>query len=70
VDISQGGIGLVVGRQFAPGTPLTILLKSATDAIYEFQARVVNCTRQADGDWLVGCQFSSQLRPDQLQALL
>jgi PilZ domain len=71
LNISHGGVGLLLSRELENGTPLSILAKSeALNMLYELQARVVNASLQDDGQWLIGCEFFIPLREEQLQGLL
>jgi len=71
INISRGGVGLVLPRHFECGIPFSILVKSPlNDMLYELQARVIDSTVRDDGTWLVGCEFFIPLREDQLEALL
>ncbi|MFL5240485.1 MAG: PilZ domain-containing protein [Gemmataceae bacterium] len=58
-DISAGGVGLLVKRPIPPGTDLLIELASArlNCRPRALTARAIHATRQANGDWLVGCAF-------------
>jgi hypothetical protein len=69
-NLSAGGIGLVLNRRFTPGTILSVELPSANQGpVILLLARVVHATAQADGGWLIGCEFATRLRDDDLQAL-
>jgi hypothetical protein len=69
-DISTGGIGLVLNRGFKPGTLLSVELPSTNQSLLILRlARVVHATAQADGSWVIGCEFATHLRDDDLQAL-
>src|SRR5262249_27459996 len=61
-DISQGGMGLVVGRRFEKGTVLSVELQDAkgTNA-RSVLATVVRVLPQGLGQWLLGCVFSKPL---------
>lgn len=70
LDISQGGIGLILGRAMAAGTPMSILLKfEHQESLMELLAHVVNCRLLTDGNWLVGCEFDTCLPVEALQDL-
>ena len=68
-DVSTGGLCLVLGQPFAPGTiigvelPLPVWQRVAL-------ARVVHATPQADGTWLVGCEFAFRLPARELQQVI
>jgi hypothetical protein len=71
LNLSASGVGLLLGEGFEPDTVLTIHLKHPTRGGWcDLQARVAHATRQPDGAWYVGCEFTDQLSPDALEALL
>ncbi|MCC6418541.1 MAG: PilZ domain-containing protein [Gemmataceae bacterium] len=69
-DLSCGGLGLVVGYPFRAGTFLAIDLRTTQGAPRTFLTRIVHVRDQADGTWLVGCEFARPLAPGQLDELL
>jgi PilZ domain len=70
-DVSVCGIGLLLAQPFAPGTTLTIQLRSRPeDARRPLTAGVVRTEPQADGSWLVGCAFDKPLTAEELRAFL
>lgn len=67
VNISRGGIGLVLDRRFEPKTLLVIDLESPQENVSRtLLARVVHSTRRDTG-WLLGCAFISELDEDDLK---
>lgn len=71
MDISVGGLALVLGRRFEPGTVLS-LEWSGRDAnqTSTLLLRVLYAKPQGFGHWLVGGAFLQQLTSEELQALL
>jgi hypothetical protein len=69
LDLSLGGVGLLLSQPLDQGSEVMIVLKSATQT-FELPARVCHSSRQQDGDWLIGCQFVSKLTLDLLDELL
>jgi hypothetical protein len=71
LNISEGGIGLVLPRPIAAGTSVIIQVRTVeTRVADDLPARVMHCTAQVSGEWLVGCEFAEALAPDALDALL
>jgi hypothetical protein len=69
-DISNAGIGLILNRRFTPGTILSVELPTTHSGSVILQlARVVHASPQADGRWLIGCEFAKQLSDDDLASL-
>jgi hypothetical protein len=67
-DISQSGIGIILRRQFEPGTQLSIALHSkSADFSRTIEATVVHVMPHPDG-CLVGATFSSMLSEKELRA--
>ncbi len=69
-DISPGGAGLVLGREFRPGSVLRLDLPGARGRPVGMLAVVRYCHRQDDGRWRVGCEFARKLKPRELRRLL
>ncbi len=70
-DISTSGLGVILKRRFEPGAGLAIELPGVGDRDGEtLLARVRHATRLADGRWLHGCAFISELSDDELYAFL
>lgn len=70
LDISQGGIRLIVARRFEPRTILNIEIDGAVEeAPTLLMARVVHVTAES-GRWNLGCRFARELSEKELEALL
>ena len=70
-DVSVGGIGLLLARPVAPGTKLTIPMRSRQERLSPpLRAAVVHARPQADGTWRIGCAFDHTLSVAELEALL
>jgi hypothetical protein len=66
-DISRGGAKLAVGREFEPGSMLTVVLPSANGkSSLSVLACVVHCDAAGANTWHVGCSFSAELDDDDL----
>jgi len=71
INISAGGIGLLLRCQFSEGTLLHVDLSQEMNlAPMTTLVRVVQVHDHGDGNWLLGCEFTDQLRDDALRALL
>jgi hypothetical protein len=70
INASVTGLGLLLGRQLEPGTPLEVQVRGAPPVLAGLAARVVHCTPQAAGEWLVGCVLEWPLTEAALQALV
>jgi hypothetical protein len=70
-DISRSGVGLIVGRRYEPASVLAVEFPGAgatsTEVLF---ARVVHATALANGYWLLGCAFASELSEFEIQNLL
>ncbi len=69
-DVSEGGLGLRVCYPFKAGTRLTVEVHTAAGSPRTVAARVVHAQDLADGTWLVGCELTPRLSPDELAELL
>ena len=70
-DISPGGIRLVLGHRFEPGTLLAVELLSADqNTAREIAARVVHAKAELGSGWSIGCEFANRLSETDLAALL
>jgi hypothetical protein len=70
LNVSAGGLGLLLGEPLWPGALLVLEFPWALSAGgHLVRARVAHCTQRADGSWLVGCSFNYPLGTDDLQAL-
>jgi hypothetical protein len=74
VNISRGGIGLLLRHRFEPGMPLAVeFLSHSSGARRTVLVKVAHATAvqlQPEPHWLVGCAFSEILSEAELQALL
>ena len=69
MDISTGGIGLMLARRIEPGTTLHVrLLGSGLRRTLEM--RVIHMAELAPGCWLLGGAFSGHLDVAELPSLL
>lgn len=70
-DVSAAGIALRLGRRFEPRAKVIIELRDATqDAPLQLLARIIHVTATGQGDWVLGCEFLTELSPQELQELL
>jgi hypothetical protein len=69
LDLSLGGVGLLLSRSLEQGCEVVVMLKSATQT-FELAARVRHSSRQQDGDWIVGCEFVKKLTHEERDSLL
>lgn len=71
LNLSQGGLGLVLDRRFEKGTLLAIEIHRPDGAPgRSLLARVAHVSQQADGLWLIGCAFANKLTEEDVTALL
>jgi hypothetical protein len=66
-NVSASGIGLLLTNQVAPGALLEVEVEGRSST--RRFARVVHCTKQADG-WLVGCTLNHSLSDSELEKLM
>jgi c-di-GMP-binding flagellar brake protein YcgR len=70
-DISINGVALILGGEIRPGTQLLIDLKTKNPGIcLTLLARVIRASLEAEGTWIVGCEFITTPTEEQVQALL
>lgn len=71
LNISTGGVCLMLNERFEPGTLLTIGLQSTTqNFLPPLEVRVVHVVQQANGDWVLGGAFVRPLSEEELRNLL
>jgi hypothetical protein len=71
LNISAGGIGLLLRCQFSEGTLLHLELPPEMNlANSKILVRVVRVIEHGDGNWFHGCEFAERLHEDDLRALL
>jgi hypothetical protein len=67
-NVSPSGIGLVVSRQFQPGTMLNIALPTHSDECFRtVLACVIHVTPQKNETWALGCSFPTELSAEDLR---
>lgn len=70
VNISGGGVGLLVAEALQVGELLSVELRRDGRAILTALASIVRTTERPGGERLVGCNFIHELPEDQLRRLL
>lgn len=71
LDISQGGIRLLVERRFESRTILNIELEGENDeGPSSLLVRVVHVSAESGGQWTLGCRFARDLTDKELEELL
>ncbi len=71
LNISAGGVGLLLRCQFSAGTLLHFELPPEMNlAQSQVLVRVVRVVEQSDGNWLLGCEFADQLTDDEIRSVL
>ncbi len=68
-DISTGGLSLSLCFPFKPGTHLAIELQGARGVNRSLLTRVLHVHDQADGTWLLGCEFIKPLSDSEFESL-
>jgi hypothetical protein len=69
LDISAGGVALVLGRRFEPGALLTVRLETADGKTTRTMlVRVVHTTQVDERTWRLGCALAGQLGQEELRA--
>lgn len=66
-DLSAGGANLQLDRALPLGQMVTLDLPCERDETYSVLACVVRVIANPDGTWSVGCVFSRELSPEDLQ---
>jgi hypothetical protein len=74
VNISAGGIGLLLDRRFQGDTLLDVVLQGFSGtALRVLRVRVIHCTLMKEGGnptWLLGCTFAKDLDDEEFWPLL
>jgi hypothetical protein len=71
MDVSAGGLGLLLPCEFGVGTLLRLLLPIAAGHPGEpLLLRVARAVTRPQGDWFLGCEFADHLSDDELAVLL
>lgn len=68
LNVSAGGIGLLLPCQFSEGTLLQLEIPS--EAARLALIRVIRVVEHSAGGWFLGCEFADQLGAEELQELL
>lgn len=70
-NVSAGGVNLLLGRRFEPGSLLVLELPASSDGDRSTQlARVVWVAADEWGSWRLGCVFLRALDHDDFQSVL
>jgi hypothetical protein len=69
LDVSAGGVGLLLPCEFGPGTLLLLSLGGPEEAGGRVLLRVARSTPTSAG-WLLGCEFADRLSAEELAALV
>lgn len=69
-DISESGIGLILGRRFEKETVLSVELKGRSRSTHTLLVRVVRVSRKSPKRWNIGCVFARDLTDDDVRDLL
>jgi serine/threonine protein kinase len=71
VNLSVGGIGLVLDRRFEPGTIAAMTLENPRRAVkHDVEIKVVRVISDGNRRWFIGATFASPLNRDELRNLL
>jgi CheY-like chemotaxis protein len=71
LDISAGGARVLLNRRFEVGTVLVLSVTNPSgDGVQRLLARVVRLVREPDGQWSLGCSFTTPLDESDLRDLL
>jgi hypothetical protein len=69
-DISTWGLSLTLNRRFERGSGLAIELPTEDGTTATVLARVAHVRPYADGGWVLGCEFISELSDEEVQLVL
>ncbi len=70
-DVSAGGLKLGLCFPFSPGTYLAVDLQSPTGSLNRtLVCRVVHVHDDADGTWILGCEFIKPLTDSEVELLV
>jgi hypothetical protein len=58
---SRGGLGIVVGQRFAPGTAIHVRPADAPEDVAWIRLEVRTCRRKGGDRWYIGCRFTEQV---------
>jgi hypothetical protein len=68
-NMSRHGLSFLRTQALDPGIPVLISIPSPNQSL-PLQATVVHASRQANGDWLIGCELLQPLDADVLESYL
>lgn len=70
-DISASGIALLLRHALQPGTQVMIQLRNELlELAFDLPAKVVHANKLAEGTWAIGCAFTRELTPGELETLV
>lgn len=70
VNVSCGGVGLLLSRRFEPGTLLQVEVQIPKLGFFRpLLVQVLHLTGQEFGGWLVGCSFTQPLEENDVKQL-
>src|SRR5437868_6293084 len=70
LDISAGGVCMLLNRPFEPGTVLTLQLENAEQGCTRtLLVHVVHVRPYSHSEWMVGCAFDSKVSEEDARAL-
>jgi hypothetical protein len=68
LDLSEGGIGLIVGTYIEAGTPVRIEMGDTGKVPYvDLVATITHTSQLENGKWRCGCEWIRKLTPEELQ---
>lgn len=70
LDISQGGIRLLLDRRFEPKTILNIQIEVQGEEAVAFIAQVVHIDAESADRWSLGCRFPKPISEKEVEAVL
>jgi hypothetical protein len=71
LDLSLTGIGMQLPRSLDLGQLVIVSVRdNENKKTHELPARVMRCERLLQGDWLVGCELTTPLSPEELEYFL
>jgi hypothetical protein len=71
LDISTGGVGLVVEHGLEPGQVVTLRFsRIGLSPPFEVSARVAYCQPQSCGDLFAGCEFDTKLSEAEVRTVV
>jgi serine/threonine protein kinase len=69
INLSEGGLCLMLGRRFEPGALLTVVLEGSKAVRRSLVARVVWVKKDAPKQWRMGCRFDQPLSEPEVDEL-